>query len=130
MRGWVASAAEATAASAGVWGPSRSGRSPRRGTPSLPSAATIPRAEELPAAFEGGAVGYQLASVAGYLRSPGVASQRRRRLWLVVEGSVLTALPSPVMGDLTDVAPVVGSFPHPVWRYGLALPVPLEVAHA
>lgn len=103
---------------------------PTAGRPFVTLSRYHPRAEELPAAFEGRAVGYQLASVAGYLHSPGVASQRRRRLWLVAESSVLTALPWPVMGDLTDVAPVVGSFPHPVWRYGLALPVPLEVAHA
>lgn len=89
-----------------------------------------PRAQELPAVLEGSAVRYQLASVAGYLRSPGVPSQRRRRLWLVAEGSALSAVPGAVMGDVADVRPVVGSFPHPVWRYGLALPAPLEVAHA
>ncbi len=89
-----------------------------------------PRAGELPAVFEGSAARYQLASVAGYLHSPGIPSQRRRRLWLVAEGSVLNASPGAVMGDVTNVGPVVGRFPHPVWRYGLALPVPLEVPHA
>ena len=103
---------------------------PAAGQPVVTLSRYHPRADELPAAFESSATRYQLVSVAGYLHSPGVASQRRRRLWLVAEGSVLTALPCRVMGDLTDVAPVVGNFPHPVWRYGLALPVPAEVAHA
>lgn len=89
-----------------------------------------PRADELPAALRGEAVSYRLTSVAGYLRSPERPAQRRRRLWLVEEGSVITATEPRGMGDLTNVMPQVGEFPHPVWRYGLAFLVPLEVRHA
>jgi len=87
-----------------------------------------PREGELPAAIQGPRVRYALTSVAGYLRSPQAVAQRRRRLWLFGEGSVLTAT-SEVMGDVTDVRPLVGEFPHPVWRCGLALLAPLEVPH-
>lgn len=85
-----------------------------------------PRPEEVPAALEGEAVRYRLTWVAGYLRSPGQAAQRRRGVRFVEEGSLLTACPQP-MGDIVDVRPQVGEFPHPVWRYGLALGV--EVRH-
>lgn len=85
-----------------------------------------PRSEEIPAAITGEAVRYRLGIVAGYLYSPGQSAQRRRSLRFLAEGSVLTALAQP-MGDVVDVRPKVGDFPHPVWRYGLALGAPLEV---
>jgi CRISPR-associated protein Csm4 len=103
---------------------------PLPGQPSVTLSRYHPRAEELPAAFEGEKVRYQLASVAGHLQSLAAPAQRRRRLWLVAEGSVIKATGRAVMGDVTDVRPLVGTFPHPVWRYGLALPAPLEVPHA
>lgn len=87
-----------------------------------------PREEELPMAIQGPHVRYALTSVAGYLRSPQAVAQRRRRLWLFSEGSVVTAT-AEVMGDVTDVRPLVGDFPHPVWRCGLALLAPLEVPY-
>ncbi|MBC7252182.1 MAG: type III-A CRISPR-associated RAMP protein Csm4, partial [Anaerolineae bacterium] len=90
-----------------------------------------PRPSETPGAFSGDFVAYSLVPVAGYLQTPTGAAQRRRRLWLAAEGSVLRALGPGPYGDLTDVRPHVGAFPHPVWRYGLACPVALkEVAHA
>lgn len=88
-----------------------------------------PRSCETPASFTGEGTAYSLQAVAGYLQSPLLASQRRRRLRLVAEGSVLRAGDSPPFGDLVDVRPQVGNFPHPVWRYGLACPVKLEVPH-
>ena len=88
-----------------------------------------PRSCEAPASFTGDGVAYSLQAVAGYLYSPLLAGQRRRRLQLVAEGSVLRATDRPPFGDLVDVRPQVGSFPHPVWRYGLAWPVKLEVPH-
>jgi CRISPR-associated protein Csm4 len=103
---------------------------PQPGSPVVTLSRYHPREEELPAALEGTAVRYRLESVAGYLQSPGLPAQRRRRLWLVQEGSVISAVDKGVMGDVSDVRPQVGDFPHPVWRYGLAFPVPLEVPHA
>ena len=88
-----------------------------------------PRSDELPAALNGDHVRYALSSVAGYLRSPGQPAQRRRRLWLLREGSALTTVDVRGMGDVCDVRPAVGDLGHPVWRYGLAFPVPLEVLH-
>ncbi len=87
-----------------------------------------PRPEEVPAAFQGGAVRYRLGWVAGYLQSVGQAAQRRRGVRFVEEGSVLIALAQP-MGDLVDARPRYeqAEFPHPVWRYGLALGVRMEV---
>lgn len=85
-----------------------------------------PREEETPAAFEGKAVRYRLTWMAGYLLAPGQAAQRRRGVRFVEEGSILTAQGVP-MGEIVDVRPQVGNFPHPIWRYGLALGVPMEV---
>jgi len=104
-------------------------RDPRPGDYAVTLSRYHPRADELPAALEGEAVRYALQSVAGYLSTPQAAAQRRRRLWLIAEGSVVRALKSGVMGDVVDVRPCVGDFPHPVWRYGLALTVRLEVNH-
>lgn len=88
-----------------------------------------PRSDETPGAFTGDSTAYSLQAVAGYLQAPGQAAQRRRRLWLVAEGSVLCAASAAPFGDLTDVRPQVGHFPHEIWRYGLACPVKLEVPH-
>ncbi len=103
---------------------------PRQGAPAVTLSRYHPRESELPEALQGEAVRYRLTSVAGYLCSPQEPAQRRRRLWLVQEGSIVTAVEPDGMGNLTDVAPTVGQFSHPVWRYGLALLVPLEVPHA
>ncbi|HEY75206.1 MAG TPA: type III-A CRISPR-associated RAMP protein Csm4 [Thermoflexia bacterium] len=84
-----------------------------------------PRKEELPAALTGGDTAYSLVSVGGWLRSPDGAAQRRRRLWLVAEGSIVQTTEGDTRGDVVDVRPTyenpAGDLPHPVWRYGLAL---------
>ncbi|MEA3408139.1 MAG: type III-A CRISPR-associated RAMP protein Csm4 [Chloroflexota bacterium] len=87
-----------------------------------------PQADEVPSAFQGDRVRYRLVSVGGYLHTDSGPGRPRRRLRFVSEGSVLRAPRDGVLGDVSDVKPV--GFPHPVWRYGLALPVPLEVSHA
>ena len=77
-------------------------------------------------------VSYDLQSVAGWITSLHASAQRRRRIWMFTEGSVLKkANQSTVMGDVVDVQPVYDEifpakkespdpFPHSVWRYGLA----------
>jgi CRISPR-associated protein Csm4 len=90
-----------------------------------------PRQDELPGVLQGA---YRLESVAGWLGSPAGADQRRKRLHLLAEGSLITWPDTPA-GDVTDVRPTyenpAGNVPHPVWRYGLALAVRLkEVTHA
>ncbi len=81
-----------------------------------------PRRTELPQVLTGAGTAYELTAVGGWLRSWDTVAQRRRRLWLLAEGSVVRAGAS---GDLVDVRPLYPEsndrFPHPVWRYGLAL---------
>jgi len=83
-----------------------------------------PRREELPAALTE-SPGYRLSAVAGWLRSYQGPSQRRQRLWLVAEGSLIRTAGSGPWGDITDVRPrylnPAGDLPHPVWRYGFAV---------
>lgn len=85
-----------------------------------------PRDEETAALQHPGAA-YNLASVAGWLRTWNDAAQRRRRLWLVREGSVVYLPGSGPWGNVVDVRPTYpnpdGDLPHPVWRAGLALAV-------
>lgn len=83
-----------------------------------------PHTDELPAALTD-SPGYALTAVAGWLRTWEGAAQRRQRLWLVAEGSLVRAVGPGPWGDLTDVRPRYrnpqGDLPHPVWRYGFAL---------
>lgn len=85
-----------------------------------------PRADET-SALQHREAGYELAAVAGWLRSWDGAAQRRRRLWLVREGSVVYLPVDGQWGDVVDVRPTyknpAADLPHPVWRYGLALAV-------
>ncbi|MCB0210544.1 MAG: type III-A CRISPR-associated RAMP protein Csm4 [Anaerolineae bacterium] len=93
-----------------------------------------PRAGELPACLRDTPVAYSLMSVGGWLQSPQSKAQRRRRLWMIEEGSIVRAVGPGPWGDITDVKPDYSNpdFPppaddnpitHPVWRYGLACPV-------
>lgn len=82
-----------------------------------------PMEEELPAVLAEPAA-YKLEAVGGWLHTPDGAAQRRKRVWLITEGSLLAGAPR---GGLRDVKPEydarLGDVPHPVWRYGLALAV-------
>jgi len=93
-----------------------------------------PRPAELPGCLQDRPVAYRLVSVGGWLQSPDSKAQRRRRLWLIEEGSIVRAIGAGPWGDVTDVKPNYDDpdFPpaagdrqiqHPVWRYGLACPV-------
>ena len=88
-----------------------------------------PRQDELPVALTE-SPGYRLTAVAGWLRSWQGPSQRRQRLWLVAEGSLICSVGSGPWGDITDVRPrylnPAGDLPHPVWRYGFALGAGVE----
>lgn len=91
-----------------------------------------PQDRELPDTLNGPGTAYALESVAGWLHSWDGAAQRRKRLWLVSEGSIICAVGNGPWGNVTDVRPdydaAVGKLPHPVWRYGLALAVGLKEA--
>lgn len=62
---------------------------------------------------------YTLVTRRGWIYSPDDASQRRRAIRMLAEGSLLNR---PAIGDVVDVRPAAG-FPHPVWRCGLALTI-------
>jgi len=91
-----------------------------------------PREDELPGVLRGKGAAYRLESVAGWLYSPNEAGQRRKRLYLLGEGSLIT-WPGDPAGDVSDVKPEYDHasqpFPHPVWRYGLALAAGAKEAH-
>jgi CRISPR-associated protein Csm4 len=84
----------------------------------------LPSSDELAADVLGQVASYQLVDVGGWLYTPSSIAQRRRSLRLLSEGSVVqrsgNGAPS---GVICDVAPDYAPFPHPVWRYGLALTV-------
>lgn len=67
---------------------------------------------------------YRLEAIAGWLGTPSGAAQRRKRLWLVAEGSLVHGIP---VGDIVNVRPThknpEGDIPHPVYRSGLAVAV-------
>jgi CRISPR type III-A-associated RAMP protein Csm4 len=70
---------------------------------------------------------YSLITRGGRIESPGRWGEPKKLLRMVEEGSVLFA-GSPPAGTASDVAP--DGFPHPVFRYGFALsiPIPAQVA--
>ncbi|MCB0165231.1 MAG: type III-A CRISPR-associated RAMP protein Csm4 [Anaerolineae bacterium] len=89
-----------------------------------------PRQDDLATILNDDRIAYNLVSVAGWLQTPSFteAAQRRRRLWLFAEGSVLKMpAANAILGNLVDVRPryPTRDFSHPVWRYGLALPIGL-----
>jgi CRISPR-associated protein Csm4 len=62
----------------------------------------------------------------GWIFSPEGRNLRRKGLWMLREGAVLRTLPSSSPGDLSDLRPERG-FPHPIWRYGYALTLPIRL---
>ena len=82
---------------------------------------------------------YQLVNVGGWLYSTGKPAQRRQRVRMVAEGSVLDGakVDGPIRGTVVDVRPVYtaekphpqlrsgNGTAHPVYRSGLALALPI-----
>lgn len=100
---------------------------PAPGGPALLLSRYHPRQDELPQALVAADTAYDLVGVAGWLRTPDGPAQRRKRLVLVAEGSLVRPPAFPA-GDVTDVRPDYAGgpgVPHPVYRYGLALAVGL-----
>jgi CRISPR-associated protein Csm4 len=105
---------------------------PAPGAPALLLSRYHPRAAELPDVLTR-AQAYTLTPVGGWLRTWDGAAQRRRRVWLVSEGSIVHAMGQLPWGDVVDVRPVYRAsgdlgIPHPVWRCGLALAVGMQEA--
>lgn len=99
------------------------GTDPQPHQPALLLSRYHPTSQELPAALASPAAQYQLEAVGGWLNSPDAAAQRRKRLYMVSPGSVVTPNHYPA-GDVCDVKPEyenkAGEPLHPVYRYGLA----------
>lgn len=78
------------------------------------------------AALQDERASYRLVDVAGWLRSPDGPAQRRRRIYLLAEGSWIAAGEA-VLGGLVDVQPVYenreGMLPHPVYRSGFGVTI-------
>lgn len=109
---------------------------PRPGAPAYLLNRYHPRPAELPGALAHPGCAYRLSAVGGWVNTIDGAAQRRKRVQMVAEGS-LVAPPAWPAGDLAEVAPRYdtgqGGLPHPVYRCGLALAAGLaesEGSHA
>lgn len=83
----------------------------------------LPDEQDTPALLDSRAA-YNIETVGGWVESPGKASERRRSLHMLAEGSVLGPLKRYFPGQVADVTPDYnGKQPleHPVWRNGQAL---------
>ena len=69
---------------------------------------------------------YDLVLRQGWMASPEGRALRRREVRMLAEGSVLRASGGATLGGLADVTPA-GFAAHPVYRYGLAFPLPVRV---
>jgi len=87
-----------------------------------------PGRSELAAGVLGPLARYDLVVRGGWIASPDGASYRRRELRMVIEGSVVAQPPgTTVLGQLVDVTPEVMRTVHPVYRYGYAFTVPVDL---
>jgi CRISPR/Cas system CSM-associated protein Csm4 (group 5 of RAMP superfamily) len=87
-----------------------------------------PGRSELAAGVLGPLARYDLVVRGGWIASPDGASYRRRELRMVSEGSVVMQPPgTTVLGQLVDVTPEVMRTVHPVYRYGYAFTVPVDL---
>jgi len=88
-----------------------------------------PRPEELAArVLAAPRAAYQLLQVGGWSAIPGRPDQPRRPIGMIEAGAVLAAGSRFPLGMLVDARldPAdAARFPHPLWRYGLAFPVPM-----
>ncbi len=97
----------------------------------------VPRPEEL-SVVQHADSSYQLVDVQGWLYTVGMPAQRRQKLRMIAEGAVLAAPPEQLRGKLVDVRPDYSlsrdehptlkrgkGAPHPIYRSGLALALPI-----
>ncbi len=85
----------------------------------------LPDEDEVPAVLAGNS-SYSLEEIGGWLYSPGIKAERRRKVRMITEGSVLSCTGKPLYGAMADVQPDYdGTRPvsHPVWRNGYAAAV-------
>ena len=84
----------------------------------------MPREDELQHTLTAEGTAYAMSPVEGWLRSPDQPAQRRRLVYMLTEGSAIHTS-SALAGRVENVRPAYANdapqFPHPVYRYGLAL---------
>jgi CRISPR-associated protein Csm4 len=97
----------------------------QEGAPLLLLSRYHPREEDLPQTLVGETAAYTLVPKGGWVQSWDGPAKRRKRIWLLAEGSVIEPQGAGPWGDVVDVRPASG-FAHPVWRYGLALGTTLQ----
>jgi CRISPR-associated protein Csm4 len=78
-----------------------------------------PKASELDILINGHAT-YEMLPRRGWVTSPEASNLRRKMVWMLAEGSVLTHPGTGHIGQLVNVKP--DACPHDVWRYGYAFP--------
>jgi CRISPR-associated protein Csm4 len=66
---------------------------------------------------------YTVLRRSGQCGTFGVDQYRRADLWMLAEGSMLSQRP---IGDIPCVLPKTGPIPHSIYRYGMAMAVPME----
>ena len=77
-------------------------------------------------AVDWGRGSYTVVALGGRVDSPSGSGELKKQIQMVAEGSVLYADGAP-LGAAADVAP--DGFPHPVFRAGFALAIPLPEVH-
>lgn len=88
----------------------------------------IPAADEIPALLDANSI-YQLERIEGWSQSPTAPAERRQVVQMLSEGSVLGPISRMNPGEIVDVRPVYNNdttFPHPIYRSGLALAIPIK----
>lgn len=88
----------------------------------------LPSARDLPDMLSvNSETAYQIVNISGWLQSPVAAAQRRKKLSMFREGSLVVAANLP-LGSIVDIRPAFnnpnGDVPHPVYRSGFGLPIP------
>ena len=90
----------------------------------------LPAPTEIPECLSDPRAAYKLVRVGGWARALGGADQRRTQIHLLAAGSLITWPDASPVGAIADLRPhyaeSAGSFPHPVWRSGLAVAVRLK----
>jgi CRISPR-associated protein Csm4 len=90
----------------------------------------LPRRDEI-ALLQAPGSAYQLSNVGGWLLGPSGESRPRQVITVLAEGSVLDTQGRTLRGQIADVRPMSEHgplTPHPVYRSGLALTLPVHAA--
>ncbi len=112
------------------WGAAFHLRDPQSGGIAWLLSRYLPAPAEIPQSLGDPRTAYKLVRVGGWARALQGADQRRKQINFLTEGSLIAWPSSAPAGAIADLRPQyaesAGSFPHPVWRSGLAVAVGLQ----